>query len=172
MSTDANGGSELACAVECTDDKNCPLDYTCQDPGRGTTVCVPRAGTCMGDGELLLAVPLGRRLRGGRGAATASTADYSTEHFCTVPKSGMPYSSTTGFTDTCPALPANTAAPPDHRHVGCSYTARRIPLKQCYGLGVFGIGCHTYHAQDRAVVRTPSDLLQRQVRHARTQSCQ
>ena len=64
-----------------------------------------------------------------------------------MPTPTCSYSSTTGFSDTCPSLPANTAAPNTTTDIaGCSYTASiGIPLKQCVGFGVFGIGCYTYH---------------------------
>jgi hypothetical protein len=142
VSADANGGTELMCAAECTNDKNCPLDYHCKDPGSGTAVCVPRAATCMGKGGFCdpCHSDVDCQVNGGY----CFHADYSTEHFCTIPTATCTYSSTTGYTDMCPTLPT-LAAPPNTTTdgVGCTYNSN--PMKQCYAANAFGLGCYTFH---------------------------
>ncbi len=147
VSADANGGTETVCGSECQTDANCPLDQKCTDPGSGTPVCVPRAATCKGDGTMCSPCHSDADCSSDAGAGYCVQADYSTEHFCTVPTPNCNYSQTTGFTDTCPALP-DAAKPPNTTTdgIGCSYnTANGIPLHQCYGGNVFGLGCYTFH---------------------------
>jgi hypothetical protein len=145
VSADANGGQEQVCATECDTDNNCPVDQWCQDVGIGVNVCVPRAQTCKGDGSFCSPCHSDDDCQPNGGYCVL--ADYSTEHFCTAPTPTCTYSSSTGFNDTCPTLPAG-AKPPNTTTdgVGCSYTASLgIPLRQCYGGNVFGLGCYTYH---------------------------
>ena len=147
-SADANGGTEKVCATECQSDANCPLDQKCTDPGTGTAVCVPRAATCKGDGTFCSPCHSdGDCAADPNNPGFCVQADYSTEHFCTVPTPTCTYSQTSGFTDQCPKLP-DAAKPPNTTTdgVGCSYSnASGIPLKQCYGGNVFGLGCYTFH---------------------------
>jgi len=150
VSADANGGTEKVCAAECQTDGNCPVDQKCADAGASANVCVPRAATCLGDGSFCSpchsdddCMTKGANAAGGY----CVTANYSTEHFCTAPTPTCTYSTTTGFSDTCPPIP-DAAKPPNTTTdgVGCSYTqSQGIPLKQCYGGNVFGIGCYTFH---------------------------
>ncbi len=145
--TAADGASakETVCAAECTDDKNCPFDQACMDAGLSSKVCLPRAATCKGDGSFCS--PCHSDVDCDPNGGFCVAADYSTEHFCTAPTPTCTYNSTSGFTDTCPALP-DTAKPPNSTTdgVGCSYSAAtNIPIKQCYGGNTFGLGCHTYH---------------------------
>ena len=147
VSADANGGDEKVCATECQADANCPPDEKCADPGTGTQVCVPRAATCNGDGSFCSPCHSDADCTSSAGQGYCVQADYSTEHFCTVPTPTCTYSSTSGFTDSCPTLPAG-AKPPNTTTdgVGCSYNNQAgIPLKQCYGGNAFGLGCYTYH---------------------------
>jgi len=148
-SADANGGSETVCAPECATDDNCPADQKCSDPGTGTSVCVPRAGTCKGDGTLCSPCHSDADCAAGAGGYCVQ-ADYSTEHFCTAPTDTCTYSQTTGYADDCPKLSDLPAAinPPNTTTdgIGCSYSpSQGIPLKQCYAGNVFGLGCYTYH---------------------------
>ena len=135
VSTDANGGAELACAVECQDDKNCPLDYTCQDPGSGTTVCVPRAGTCLGDKSFC------SPCHSDNDCPTDGECvlgDYSTEHFCTT-KSGTACSvNGNTLVADCP----KTTGTPSNAGVSCAInnTAYQATKDQCFGLVNFGTG--------------------------------
>jgi hypothetical protein len=139
VSADANGGAETICAVECTDDHNCPLDYTCQDPGSGTPVCVPRAATCNPD-------PTSNVFCGPchSDADCAATngycimSDYSTEHYCTA-KSGVTCSvSGSTLTAQCPS----TTGTPSNAGVSCSFNTIdfTFPPNQCFGLVNFGTG--------------------------------
>jgi hypothetical protein len=145
VSADANGGAELTCAAECAADANCPLDYECKDPGIGQTVCVPRAATCLGTGQFC--DPCHSDGDCQKNGGYCLKADYSTEHFCSAPTPSCTYNSTSGFMDTCPALPA-AAKPPNTTTdgVGCSYNGQAgFPQNQCYGGNVFGLGCYTFH---------------------------
>ena len=147
VSADANGGAEKVCAPECSGDANCPLDQKCADPGTGTAVCVPRAATCKGDGSLCSPCHSDTDCSTSAGQGYCVQADYSTEHFCTSATATCTYNSTSGFTDNCPALP-DAAKPPNTTTdgVGCTYNGSQgLPLKQCYGGNVFGLGCYTFH---------------------------
>jgi len=135
VSTDGAGGAELACAAECANDKNCPLDYQCVDAGVGSNVCVPRAGTCMGDGSFCAPCHSDKDCESGNGFCI--TADYATEHFCTT-KSGVACTvSNNQLTAQCPSTHPPTAA-----GVSCSYSANAFdfPKDQCFGLVNFGTG--------------------------------
>jgi len=139
VSTDANGGSELACAVECADDKNCPLDYTCQDPGTGTTVCVPRAGTCMGTQEFCSPCHSDKDCQGdGSLAGECILADYSTEHYCTTKSGKACQVSGNTLISQCPTS-TNT---PTNAGVSCAYNTLDFSFSkdQCFGLVNFGTG--------------------------------
>jgi len=144
-SADNAGGAEHVCATECQSDQNCPFDQHCVDAGLGTNVCLPRAATCKGDGNFCS--PCRSDADCAPGSGYCAQADYSTEHFCTAATPTCTYSSSTGFTDTCPSLPA-LAKPPNTTTdgVGCSYNNQmNIPTKQCYGGNMFGLGCYTFH---------------------------
>jgi len=139
VSTDANGGDELACAVECTDDKNCPVDYTCQDPGSGTPVCVPRAGTCLGDQSFCSPCHSDADCQGSDGLLLGECvmADYSTEHYCTQ-KSGKACSvSGNTLIADCP----KATGTPTGAGVSCATTnSASFTKDQCFGLVNFGTG--------------------------------
>ncbi len=140
VSADANGGAELVCAAECQDDKNCPLDYTCQDPGSGTTVCVPRAGTCKVDPKsAAFCSPCHSDDDCAGINGFCVIADYSTEHYCTT-KSGVACSvSNNTLTAQCPS-PSSTGSLASA--VSCAYNTIdfSFPKDQCYGLVNFGTG--------------------------------
>jgi hypothetical protein len=149
VSADGSGGAETVCSTECQNDGNCPFDQKCVDTGIGVSTCVPRAGTCKGDGSLCSPCHSDKECQAGAGGYCVN-ADYSTEHFCTAPTPTCTYSSTTGFSDSCPKLadlPASVAPPNTTTDgIGCSYqSSMGIPLKQCYGGNVFGLGCYTFH---------------------------
>ena len=136
VSADANGGSELVCATECQDDKNCPLDYTCQDPGSGTTVCVPRATTCKGTQTFCSPCHSDADCSAVNGQCIQ--ADYSTEHYCTA-KSATPCSvSGQTLNSSCP----KTTGTPSNAGVSCSYDTLNFtfPRDECFGLVNFGTG--------------------------------
>jgi len=147
VSADNNGGAELVCATECAKDANCPEDYTCQASAAGPNVCVPRAATCKGDGSFCSPCHSDADCMAG-GGGYCLQADYSTEHFCTVPTSTCSYNTSTGFTDMCPALPAKAQPPTTTTDgVGCSYSGSSFtfPLNQCYAGGPYGLQCYSYH---------------------------
>jgi hypothetical protein len=139
VSADANGGAELVCAAECTDDHNCPLDYTCQDPGSGTPVCVPRAATCITKpADAQFCTPCHSDADCDAINGYCVMADYSTEHYCTT-KSGVACSvSNNTLTAQCP----KTTGTPTNAGVSCAYNGIdfAFPKDQCFGLVNFGTG--------------------------------
>ncbi len=139
VSADGAEGSEKICAAECTSDRNCNLDGRCATiAGAAAPVCLPRAGTCRGNGELCAPCRNDADCPDGY----CIEAGISSERFCTV-KSKQPCSD--GVAD-CPAGLADTLG------VAC-YTARGKLEDQCVNLvqaGVDGannpapsIGCWT-----------------------------
>jgi len=155
VAADGASATEKVCAAECQTDANCPLDQTCAAVN-GTNVCIPRAKTCKGDGSFCAPCHSDNDCSANGGYCVQGS--YSTEHYCTAPTPTCTYNSTSGFSDTCPALPANaqtcggtsdacTSTPPltTTEGVGCSYdSSTGIPLKQCYAADIFGLGCWTY----------------------------
>lgn len=137
VSADNNGGSELVCAVECQDDKNCPLDYTCQDPGSGTPVCVPRAQTCVVTQPNTFCSPCHSDADCAGSNGECVLADYSTEHYCTQ-KSGKPCSvSGNTLIADCP----KSSGTPSNAGVSCAINnSGSFSKDECFGLVNFGTG--------------------------------
>ena len=145
---------EKVCAVECSTDKNCTPDAACSVPPAATetdkSVCMPRAGTCKGDGGFCSPCHSDKDCKDG----FCINADYSTEKFCTK-KSGVACTATlngstyTPIASDCPANPAGGM-------VGCFDSVRNSKpqpaspvLDQCYGTYSFGgnnlPGCWSKH---------------------------
>lgn len=145
---------EKVCAVQCSTDKNCTSDAACSVPPAadetGESVCMPRAGTCKGDGGFCSPCHSDKDCTDG----FCITADYSTEHFCTK-KSGVPCVATvsgnslTLTASDCPASPTGgTVSCFDSTRNGKAQPASPV-LDQCYGLYNFGgnnlPGCWSKH---------------------------
>lgn len=149
---DGMSSKETICAVECTADSNCPLDYHCGS-ANGQMVCLPRAATCvgssfsMGAGKNQFCDPCHSDTDCSSIGGFCTLADYSTEHFCTAATPTCTCTSGSGCMDTCPPVPAG-AKPPNTTTDGEACTADTttgLPAKQCYAGGQFGLGCYTYH---------------------------
>jgi hypothetical protein len=119
------GDGQPICAAECSKDSECTLDARCVPdyPTAGVSTCLPRAGTCKGDGKLCSPCRADTDCTDG----VCALAAYSTEHFCTQ-KSGVPCS---GQTRQCPTPPQG-AAPAG---VGCvtDSSGDIAPKDQCFG---------------------------------------
>jgi hypothetical protein len=152
---DPGDGVHAVCAQECSGNKTCPLDAQCYDPGIGTSVCVPRAGTigpvtdaergkadlcspchsdadCLPDSYCVLA------------RAFLST---STEHFCTK-KSGTPCKVVNNMLQSdCPMMAPMQGAAPSGVSCTTNNSNGLAPRDQCFGLVSFGSmkvpGCWT-----------------------------
>ncbi|MEO6420819.1 MAG: hypothetical protein ABIP39_15510, partial [Polyangiaceae bacterium] len=118
-----SGDGNKVCTSECMNDGNCNPDAKCGDG----SVCVPRAGTCKGDGSLCapcrsdVDCPMGYCIRD----------NYSHEQYCSI-TSGKPCS-----VDVNKKLIADCpAAPPETTGVSCETTKGdiTIPKDQCFGL--------------------------------------
>jgi hypothetical protein len=139
VGTDSQGGAEKMCAAECGSDKNCNLDNKCVTTAEGPQVCVPRAGTCKGDGNFCSPCSSDKDCKNG----FCTTADYSTERFCTF-KSTTPCTVVNNTLQAAcpPTLPGDTG-------VSCYTKASDGLLRdQCIGLVQFGsgvqvVGCWT-----------------------------
>lgn len=138
VGADSAGGAEKICAVECGADKNCNLDNKCVATAEGPQVCVPRAASCKGDGGFCSPCSSDKDCTQG---GYCTTADYSTERFCTL-KSTTPCTVVNNMLQaSCPPkLPTGNG-------VSC-YTKQGDPMKdQCIGLTSLGgtpiVGCWT-----------------------------
>ncbi len=138
VGADGAGGAEKICAVDCLADKNCNLDAKCATSAEGPQVCVPRASTCKGDGGFCSPCSSDKDCTGG----FCTTADYSTERFCTL-KSTTPCTIVNNqLQATCPPkLPTGNG-------VSCYTSPQSGQLKdQCIGLTSLGgtpvVGCWT-----------------------------
>lgn len=129
VSADGAEGGERICAAECTTDRNCNLDGHCGTAaGTEVRVCLPRAGSCRGDGGLCSPCRSDADCPDGY----CLEAGISSERFCTV-KSKKPCSA--GVSD-CPA------GLPDTMGGGC-YTARGELKDQCVNLVQAGTNGNT-----------------------------
>jgi hypothetical protein len=124
----ADDGNKI-CTTECMNDGNCNPDAKCAQPdGAENTVCLPRAGTCKGDGSLCspcrsdVDCPMGVCIHD----------SYSHELYCSV-------ASTTPCTvDVNMKLHASCPPTPPTGATGVSCETRKtditIPQNQCFGL--------------------------------------
>lgn len=118
------------CSVECDTSEACNNEAVCA-PANGTTVsvCLPRAGKCVGDGSLCAPCKSDADCPAGLCANT----QYSTERFCTK-KSSTPCN---GGNGDCPTtLPSGIK-------VGCSQDVSPWWVDQCTGLVSFAGGQQT-----------------------------
>lgn len=146
VGADGQGGMEKICAVECGKDANCNLDAKCVTTTEGPKTCVPRAGTCKGDGTFCSPCHSDADCAAMNG--WCYQPENTTERFCTV-QSGKPCSlnAMMQIDAMCPKPPTG-AAPIGE---SCFYSVVDGKLKdQCIGLVQFGpstqnatIGCWT-----------------------------
>lgn len=126
------------CANVCATNSNCALDASCSVVAEdGTKLCLPRAGTCKGDGSMCSPCrsdadcPNGLCIRGG----------YTTERFCSVKSP-----SSCATKGDCPPFTGVSTT-----KIGCQTASDdpNIPKGQCIGIVPFGetgdIGCWTKH---------------------------
>ncbi len=122
----STGDGVSLCTTECANDGNCNPDATCTD-GAGTTVCMPRAGTCKGDGTLC--APCRSDVDCPKGYCIYDA--YSHERYCSVAsKTPCSVSSSMKLIADCPSLPPNGPG------ISCETLTNNesIPKDQCIGL--------------------------------------
>lgn len=127
------------CTIECGSSNNCPYEAVCTTAG-AFKACVPRAGSCVGDGSLCS--PCRSDADCGEDGACVK-GEYTTERFC-AKKSTSPCTDTSGGScpKTLPLANEKTA------QIGCSRQAsENLPEQYCVGLWSFGevsdLGCYT-----------------------------
>lgn len=117
-------GGKGYCTKECSADSNCARDAQCKD---GT--CVPRAGTCKGDGSLCS--PCKSDADCPNGACIVS--EFSREMFCAVKATGK--CGTDPTKDICPDKTSNLAGTGS---VCSSKEYLGVPPNYCFGIVDFG----------------------------------
>jgi hypothetical protein len=118
VSADGGSGTEKICAVECGTDRSCNLDGKCTSAeGTAARVCLPRAGTCRGDGGLCSPCRSDADCTDGY----CIGAEVSSERFCTT-KSKKPCGD--GTSDCPAALPGTLGG-------GCFSAAAGMLKDQC-----------------------------------------
>ena len=119
------------CTTECVNDGNCNPDSDCKDtPSAGGPVCIPRAGTCKGDGTFCSPCFSDAECKDGFCLYDV----YTHEHYCSQ-KSNTPCGVLNGKLQA--DCPKTTAA---GGKVSCATTTQNpaIPKDQCYGIVEFG----------------------------------
>lgn len=120
------------CTSACQKDSNCRLDSKCESrESAGGLVCVPRAGTCKGDGSLCSPCHSDAECPDGY----CLSAPYSNERYCSVKsKTGCTVGSDGRLKADCPK--PGSEAP---YKVGCSPEEDPdLPKDQCFGIIDFG----------------------------------
>jgi hypothetical protein len=127
-----NGGVKL-CTKECTRDSHCRLDAACAaNDDLGVKLCMPRAGTCKGDGSLCSPC----RSDGDCPKGFCLEQAYSHERYCTI-ASLSPCTVANGKLQAdCPKTVPGAAG---STQVSCATKPDYgIPVNQCFGLVEFG----------------------------------
>lgn len=141
----ADTGGTTYCAPECDSDQSCHNEAKCVDPGGlGTKVCFPRAGVCVGDGQLCSPC---RNDKDCGDDGVCVKGQYTTEHTC-AKKSATSCGTKDNITKgSCPATATESGA-----KVGCyGQIFSEVPPDYCHGIYSLGsgqeqapdIGCYT-----------------------------
>lgn len=137
------------CSPECANDGNCRLDATCQaNDATGTNVCIPRAGTCKGDGSFCEPC---RSDLDCSGDGVCITEQYSGEKYCGV-KSGKACSVVNNaLVADCPTT--NAAKTPA---VSCQTDTSNPFIPKDYCFGIINFGSTTDEQADGCWTRNPA----------------
>ncbi len=129
--------SRKFCTTECENDDNCQIDAACTTIAGTPNLCIPRAGSCHGDGGFCSPCRSDVDCLQNGNEGVCYQVDYTNERFCTAPSSTACRVVNKKLQATCPkGGPEGSSV----KGVSCFTNAiQGKPKDHCYGLIQWGV---------------------------------